>query len=345
MAQHGHVLHTYISAVDCLENRVLVASDGAVHYRSTNFSSTKPVLEQAIELYHARQAQCIEAKVTEDYVDSLRCRARLEGPDAVLARQWYSVQACYDTLVLPEEELMGTRYDWILRLRTDMVAFAPIPLSVPAAELPSAEFVYVPLGGFNPSQIFRCMSDHAFFCPRALCRPYFHLLELWGDGCSTPTRAVPGEKVLGNIFAHRLEDVAGSNNSRLAPNARIQRPFALSPRPRFTTIQWYFFARYVKAPGHPCHGGQPTETCCGLIRELKWPFVLWQSRCDSLWYLERACHERLVTLNRDALQNGANSSMLATCKEMARSWQRETHSPCYREYHAPSHPVSGRSWS
>ena len=76
------------------------------------------------------------------------------------------------------EEARGAHYRWLFRMRSDLVALAPLPLTALAAT-DREQFAYLPLGGFSPNDADMCASDHLFLCPRALCRSYFELTELW----------------------------------------------------------------------------------------------------------------------------------------------------------------------
>ena len=61
------------------------------------------------------------------------------------------------------------RYDWLLKLRPDLVFFDGLPLL--ATLRPHS--VFVPRGVMTSRPTLQLMNDHVFLCPRALCKPYF----------------------------------------------------------------------------------------------------------------------------------------------------------------------------
>ena len=130
-----------------------------------------------------------------------------------------------------------------------------------------------------------------FVCPRALCRPYFELIELWTNKHCVPaswSHVVASERwgwaaavslspegrttlPAGNIFADAR---SGSPNGQHGPP---DVPYWLPPLPSRIDSHWYFYARYND--GRPCttrpHGStvEPTR-CCGLVAELLWPYAI-----------------------------------------------------------------------
>jgi len=40
------------------------------------------------------------------------------------------------------------------------------------------------------------------------------------------------------------------------------------------SAQWYFFARYSTRAGTPCGAREQTERCCGMLREVSWPYSI-----------------------------------------------------------------------
>ena len=130
-----------------------------------------------------------------------------------------------------------------------------------------------------------------FVCPRALCRPYFELIELWTNKHCVPatwaqvvasqrwgwaaavSRSAAGHASLpeGNIFA----DVrSGAPSGMYGPP---DRPYWLPPIPRKMDSHWYFFARY--GDGRPCTtrlqgSNVEPKRCCGLFAELLWPYAI-----------------------------------------------------------------------
>lgn len=96
--------------------------------------------------------------------------------------QHFAVSACFET-VATHEYGRGARYDWVLRMRTDMVLFAPLWLPV------RRDRVYVPGGGMSYRSWLRCCNDHLFLCPRDLCHPYATLIHNFNR---TDCRPLPG---------------------------------------------------------------------------------------------------------------------------------------------------------
>ena len=186
-------------------------------------------------------------------------------------RQWLSVQRCFED-VETEERRLGQRYRWIYRTRTDVVFLSDTPLAgrVTAEERPSrSKRVYVPMGGMSGSRAMACQNDHVFVCPRALCRPYFQLVELWTSPHCAPAAAeqvtlahrwgvgapislnARGAAALrergggepGSIFASAAGEPSGVSGPPAAP-------YWLPPLPSRMDAHWYFFARY--SDGRPC---------------------------------------------------------------------------------------------
>ena len=82
--------------------------------------------------------------------------------------QHVATSVCYDEVEAAEAR-DGARYDWIVRVRTDLVHLAPIPLARTMPRPLSERHVYVPVNGMSGNPSYRCMNDHAFLCPRKLC--------------------------------------------------------------------------------------------------------------------------------------------------------------------------------
>mmetsp|Transcript_69391 Transcript_69391/g.193101 ORF Transcript_69391/g.193101 Transcript_69391/m.193101 type:complete len:358 (+) Transcript_69391:54-1127(+) len=154
--------------------------------------------------------------------------------------QWVSIRKCYELVEIAEER--HGKYDWILRTRSDLVWYSSI---VPALLNLSQSHVYVPSIGMTDMVNFKCMNDHVFLCPRDLCRPYFHLLELWESPHCQDQQGYP----------------------TLLPDGRDPpaEDYNLMPMPANVTEQWYFFARY--GGRQFCLPGSSLE-CCGSVHEL-----------------------------------------------------------------------------
>lgn len=113
-----------------------------------------------------------------------RCRlASMMGHDGSGASagvlQHFGVDTCFG-LVAEHEQRRGSDYGWVLRMRTDMILFAPIWLPK------STQSVYVPGGGMSFRGWTRCSNDHLFLCPRGLCGPYATLIRNFDDPTCAP---------------------------------------------------------------------------------------------------------------------------------------------------------------
>lgn len=85
--------------------------------------------------------------------------------DRKVLAQFYAIRHCY-TMVEAAEKRRGANYTWLFRLRSDAVYFNDM---VPHLTL-SPNHAYLPRGGMTEWYESRCMNDHFFLCPRALCR-------------------------------------------------------------------------------------------------------------------------------------------------------------------------------
>ena len=154
----------------------------------------------------------------------------------------------------------GRRFDHVLRTRTDLVYFADAPAPPP----PSVALV--PAGGMTRLREYECLNDHLLFCPRALCRPYFELLELWESphcrfrvaapdaaGGAAPTTAEPDAD--GALARAAVGVPAGRDAPPDAPYALPALPRNARGRP--ITAQWFVLARYGGALGD-CNREPPT---------------------------------------------------------------------------------------
>eukprot|EP00316_Scyphosphaera_apsteinii_P016206 CAMPEP_0119307544 /NCGR_PEP_ID=MMETSP1333-20130426/8013_1 /TAXON_ID=418940 /ORGANISM="Scyphosphaera apsteinii, Strain RCC1455" /LENGTH=388 /DNA_ID=CAMNT_0007311115 /DNA_START=177 /DNA_END=1343 /DNA_ORIENTATION=- len=240
--------------------------------------------------YKPKTLQLIHQNETEGRFDlALLCNlathistANRRGEVSVLL-QWVALEMCYDAVV--DYERSTSLYDWIVRLRTDLVYLEALPLAYPLS-LGTAN-VYVPSGGMTVDSDYRCMNDMVFICPRNLCRPYFKMLELWQSPLCVKSHLTG----LSTIFAPS----ADMPNGQFAPPTK---PYLVPQTPNasrgnswagaFMSAQWYFFARYVRAPARPCLVNESTSQCCGLIREFAWPYAIRRRR----GYLE--CQHRLM---------------------------------------------------
>jgi hypothetical protein len=194
-------------------------------------TSARARLKAAIELAypHVRSLRFCSLKASENIQPAPTCnrvqtratRDNKRGELSVL-RQWYAIGACYTDVERYERTSRdGRRYSWLVRTRTDLVYFTPIPLAaVAAARAGSAavavhndQHVYVPSGGMTIDAAFRCMNDLAFLCPRHLCRPYFRLLELWQSPYCNATHRVDADPTRGSSRSSSSSSSSGSSSS------------------------------------------------------------------------------------------------------------------------------------
>jgi hypothetical protein len=234
--------------------------------------------------------------------------------------QYVAAAACYDQVEAAEKR-DGAAYDWLVRLRSDLTLLAPCPL---AAGLSEAH-VYVPVNGMTGVPQYRCMNDHAFLCPRALCRPHFKLLELWqSEQCCAAGVDAAGSAA--DIGFNRGASLSG------APTVtyRLPPPPVVGNASEQIGGQWYSFARYatnVSRGGAPCNAHETTAECCGALREIAWPSALAHSREEGLQCKDRLRRDAPGRWQPDAaarpwLRVQANlSTYLARCYSLQEAWQ------------------------
>ena len=147
--------------------------------------------------------------------------------------QWFAMARCYDEVERFEQgrERAGRAYAWLYRVRTDAVYFSPIfaPPFGPRADT----HVAVPMGGMSAREADRCMSDHAFACPRDRCRPYFHMLDL-----------LVRPSVRAASRGHGRATTHGSVDGRSHSRGNHSQP------PLATEGEWEFIADASKDPWH-----------------------------------------------------------------------------------------------
>ena len=95
--------------------------------------------------------------------------------------QYRKVRAAFRQIELHEKTL-GKRFDWLLRLRPDLIYFAPFPPLSPFDK----SFVYVPRGIMTSAPQLQAYNDHAFLCHRASCRAYFNTVGVY-EQCESNT--------------------------------------------------------------------------------------------------------------------------------------------------------------
>lgn len=199
--------------------------------------------------------------------------------------QYTSIRACYEQVV-SHERTTKEEYTWLYRMRTDFVPLEDIPLPTL-----NRESVHVPFG------LYPCMNDHAFVCPRQLCRAHFNVLELWesrfcmqavhSQSTRTPTtcalRQIEGTHSMAWLLDHRhqsgLLHVANTNLSStpplITPDAPTL-PFILPPAPIDMGPPWYWLARYTQ--GRTCQRGDVLGVphCCesARLRLMSWAYAI-----------------------------------------------------------------------
>ena len=213
-----------------------------------------------------------------------------------LVLQWLGVASCY-AQVEEAEATRRQRYGWLLRLRTDLVYYGDLPS---LRNLPKSA-VYVPAAGMTIDSDWRCMNDHIFLCPRALCRPYFMQSELRTSRHCRSTETSGEDAGIINVgtcksntphdrcmlYAHR--DGAELTLGSLVRDGPPDRPFTLPPgmrsgRARLHATHFYLF--YADAPPVVRDGA----ASCGLIKEIKWGYSIARGNeshggvnCNSRW--------------------------------------------------------------
>jgi len=196
----------------------------------------------------------------------LHCRPIANSRYVNRLTQYIGIREAYQQMEQHERE-RGARYEWVYRTRPDMVYLAPSPFAQAGLlERPEAgEAAFVLAGTDDARASHTCLNDMIFACPRALCRPHFHLLELWesphcnatscGRGCGMQGGAVPPPLPRG---------LDGPPTS----------PFALPTAPR-NMGEWYSAARYHDGRICPDDPRARPRLCCGRrLREVLWPVTL-----------------------------------------------------------------------
>jgi len=105
--------------------------------------------------------------------------AEVVGPDEKIcnpidAMQWLKVQRAFAMVTDYEQRLKKTgraaRFDWIIRLRTDLIFFGPLPS---LGQL-STQYVHVPMGVVSRRTL---LNDHIALVPRTLAHAYFDTVD------------------------------------------------------------------------------------------------------------------------------------------------------------------------
>lgn len=230
--------------------------------------------------------------------------------------QWIGIRECYRQIEAHEQKEQ-MKYSFIFRTRSDIVYLEDIPLT--SEILQKQDEVYVPMGGMSEKQEFQCMNDHMFLCPRALCRPYFELLELWeSEFCVEQVNALEQENVVSrSIFAHTHANGHLEVQDKWSPP---RSKFLLPIPPSRANAEWFFFARYT-LQGKLCDHGESSAECCGLLRELRWRYAIARGSA-VLGYIE--CRQRLLQFWRGNQQQLEldHHDVLVRCETLAQNWSQ-----------------------
>ncbi len=294
--------------------------------------------EQADAAYRARSMSLLPMSETKAWfgrstrsecaVRANRTWANRHGDVSVLL-QWVAIRRCFDA-VLETEQLRG-RYEWLLRLRTDMVYYADVPL----LRNLSTTSAYVSSSGMTDDPLYRCMNDQIFLCPRQLCRPYFALLELWESPYCNATQATA------NIFATSQSE---PNGAASAPGAPYLLPLPPPEKHRaHMSAQWYFFARYSVTHGHPCRPFERTEQCCGMLREVAWPYSIARGRTSLECQFRLGDYPARRPIDKDFKQRPSFYVNASLFKQRCRLLQARWRSSRWRRTYVPPFQLTSQS--
>ena len=200
----------------------------------------------------------------------------------------------------------------MVRLRSDLVLLAPVPL-VYCPALAASSNVYVPVGGMTADPAYRCMNDQVLLCPRQLCRSYYKLLELFTSPLCNATAIWDPSR---SIFASSSQT---PNGQLSAPPTPYVLPLPVrGGRLHVMGAQWYYFARYVQWPGLPCADGERDVQCCGAIREMWWPYAIWRYNGNF------ECNKRVFRSVPHAFRQ-ATTVALENCNRLEQADRNHTH--------------------
>lgn len=328
--QAGDAVDIFMVIIGAWSGEERVRIDAAIREM---YQPTRLLLKRPQQLADLRTHRC-----------SLLNRSHMDAYKSMT--QWIGVRWCYQE-VQAHERHRGREYDWIYRIRSDTVLlqdtpFASLSRTADATVLSDARMhVYVPLNGMSSAVKLSCQNDHLFVCPRNLCRPYFHLLELWqSEHCiPAPRHLVTAAALPVRLNAWGHSTLPGESIFRVAPNEPSGRdgppaaPFWLPPLPLQHDAHWYFFARYSE--GHSCGPyarvvlGQRDgegESCCGLLREVLWAYSLAPEHAKAP-PAQIQCAYRLSNVNPDALsgreRRAWSAKYIRTCEALRAAWRRD----------------------
>jgi len=161
---------------------------------------------------------------------------------------WKAVRQVYRA-VEKSEIKNEFKFDWIIRMRTDLVWMSPMRTSHFIDKAP-----LVPWGDIWVDPLQSCMNDHVFACPRGQCRSYFHVLELWeSPHCTGPSQ--------GEDSASPLP--AGNDGPPTSPYTLPSPPVGFGP-------MWLVTRRY----GATTCSNPDSVSCCGRIKRTSWNYAL-----------------------------------------------------------------------
>ncbi|KAL1524731.1 hypothetical protein AB1Y20_019614 [Prymnesium parvum] len=307
---HEHVLAPLRRLASRVDTYITLLNDSFPHASRLHEALAASYPSAHVQLLHTRPLPPFRCELHGSHLAGPNGSVPFNGTEKRAVRharsiltQWVGIRACYEQVVAAELR-RGEQYTLLLRTRTDIVYLRDVPLDPPMLRGGEA---YVPAGGMSERHEAKCMNDHIFLCPRKLCRPYFHLLELWESERCDPRAAT-------TIFALPRGEALLLQHAAAPPEA----PFTLPTPPPAANAEWFFFARYTR-DGALCAAGQPASQCCGLLRELRWPYAIARGTAAG-GYVE--CRQRVVQLWRGNQSRLAaeHADALATCAGIARNW-------------------------
>ena len=333
----GLAVHTFLAVVH-------------PHRRGAVNESQQQLREAIRDAYSPRSLTLVPAEASESWIrnaPNMRCALRSGSTwanprgDVSVLLQWHAIGLCFGAAEeLERRERM--EYAWMLRLRTDLVYYADVPL--PQGLSPA--HAYVSSSGMTNDPLYRCMNDQILICPRRLCRPYFRLLELWSsphcnatslpspEGGPRDADAATGGRADGShLEAPRSIFAAADATAPQGVTGPPDAPFVMPLPPReqrrpHMSAQWYFFARYSTRYGAPpCRPRESTEECCGpFLREVAWPYSIARGRSSLECQFRLSEYPARRPSDPDFARRPsfhANvSTYLLACRKMQAEWRR-----------------------
>ena len=100
-----------------------------------------------------------------------------------ILRQFHKFHLAFEALREYEATSAQPPFDWVLKVRPDLIWFEPLPLTPWITAAVAATHgrardarVFVPHGVMTREPRMQRHNDHVFLCPREACRPYFDQL-------------------------------------------------------------------------------------------------------------------------------------------------------------------------